>query len=298
MTLRPFVDRRVVDLDAADAVARKLAVEWSLAPPTLLRRGMNAIYASGDVVLRVGRASAPAAAAHRLAALLLDRGVSIGPPIEGLSVDRDGFAVTGWERIRPANRAVDWEAVGSTVRRVHEIEPSEIPGDYPVPPPSGFPWWDFDALVAEVANRLDSGALAGLTAAIDRRRGWKAMVDHDAVVCHGDVHPGNVLMTADGPVLIDWDLLCEAHPAWDHAMLTTYADRWGGDAGVYPAFSSGYGRDLGDDPVATTVAELRNVAATLMRVRAGSTDESARAEAERRLRYWRGDPDAPVWTAQ
>ena len=120
----------------------------------------------------------------------------------------------------------------------------------------------------------------------------------DAVVCHGDVHPGNVLMTLAGPVLLDWDLLCHAHPGWDHAMLLTLAERWGGDPAVYPAFAAGYGRSLVDDRAAATFGRLRNVAATLMRVRAGRTDPSAGDEAERRLRHWRGDADAPPWTAQ
>jgi hypothetical protein len=35
-----------------------------------------------------------------------------------------------------------------------------------------------------------------------------------------------------------------------------------------------------------------------MRVRAGRADPVAKAEADRRLRYWRGDPDAPTWQAQ
>ena len=74
----------------------------------------------------------------------------------------------------------------------------------------------------------------------------------DAVVCHGDVHPGNVLMTVAGPVLLDWDLLCHAHPGWDHAMLLTLAERWGGDPAVYPAFAAGYGRSLADDRAAVT----------------------------------------------
>jgi hypothetical protein len=40
------------------------------------------------------------------------------------------------------------------------------------------------------------------------------------------------------------------------------------------------------------------VIATLMRVRAGRTDVVAAAEAERRLRYWRGDAGAPLWNPQ
>ena len=52
------------------------------------------------------------------------------------------------------------------------------------------------------------------------------------------------------------------------------------------------------DPVAEAIAELRLVAATLMRVRAPQSNPSAYDEAELRLRYWRGEPDAPQWHAQ
>ncbi len=72
----------------------------------------------------------------------------------------------------------------------------------------------------------------------------------------------------------------------------------GGDPAVYPAFAEGYGVDQAADELTRTLAELRNVAATLMRVRAGRTNPAARDEAERRLRYWRGEPDPPVWNAQ
>ena len=68
------------------------------------------------------------------------------------------------------------------------------------------------------------------------------------------------------------------------------------DGHEYPAFAAGYGRSLADDPAAVAVAELRLVAATLMRLVAGISDPVAMAEAQRRLRYWRGDHDAPAWT--
>ena len=118
------------------------------------------------------------------------------------------------------------------------------------------------------------------------------------VVCHGDVHPGNVVMTDDGPVLLDWDLLCAGPPGWDHAMLLRLPI-WGwparvvrrrsrpGTAGRWPTIRR-----------PSPIAELRLVAATLMRVRAGFADPLAAEEASRRLRFWRGDPDAPPWRAQ
>lgn len=295
---RPFVDQRVVDLESARRAAATAAREWALAEPTLLRRGMNAIYVCGHEIVRVGRATAPAAASHDLAAVLADHGVPVAAPAAEHTMDIDGFAVTGWEQIRGDELPIDWVAVGAAVARIHTIDPSEIPAAYPIPSPTTFPWWDFDTLLDSVADRIDADALAGLGRTIRAGRSWRDDIGRGAVVCHGDVHPGNVLMTGAGPVLIDFDLLCHAAPAWDHAMLTTYATRWGGTADVYPAFARGYGRSLADDELTASIAALRNVAATLMRVRAGITDDAARAEAERRLRFWRGDPAAPQWLAQ
>ena len=138
-------------------------------------------------------------------------------------------------------------------------------------------------------------ARAGIDAALDRWAGWVRWDEEadaaDLVVCHGDVHPGNVVMTTDGPVLIDWDLMSRAPAGWDHAPLMTWTERWGGAPGVYEAFADGYGRSLRGDPVAEGYAELRLLAATLMRLRAGRSDPAARIEADRRLAYWRGDPD-------
>jgi aminoglycoside phosphotransferase (APT) family kinase protein len=50
----------------------------------------------------------------------------------------------------------------------------------------------------------------------DARRRLAALPDGTAV-CHGDFHPGNVLLSARGPVVIDWDLAGRGHPAADVA---------------------------------------------------------------------------------
>jgi tRNA A-37 threonylcarbamoyl transferase component Bud32 len=39
-------------------------------------------------------------------------------------------------------------------------------------------------------------------------------------VFHGDLHPGNVLLTGDGPVVLDWVNALAAHPALDVARST------------------------------------------------------------------------------
>lgn len=298
---RPFVDRPVVDVDAARRAASAALTTWGLpAEVELLRVGMNALFAvpGEPAVVRVGHATAPAAAAHRLVARLAGAGIPTPAPIDGWAADVGGFAVTGWDRVRTTRQAVRWEAVGEAVRAVHGLVPTIVPTDYPLPSPVSFPWWKFPALLDDVGGELDPAARAGIEAAVERAEGWAAAVSCDPVVCHGDVHPGNVLASARGPLLMDWDLVCTAGPAWDHAALITWADRWGGDPGLYARFAAGYGRSFVDDALARSLGELRNVAATLMRVRAGRTDAAAAAEAEQRLRFWRGDHGAPPWRAQ
>ena len=161
-----------------------------------------------------------------------------------------------------------------------------------------FGHWRFVALFDEVAPDLGGPERSALATVVERVSGWgETVAVAPQVVCHGDVHPGNVLMSADGPVVIDWDMVCAAPAAWDHAALLTWEERWGGTPGLYASFAAGYGLDLRDDPLATVLAEGRLLAATLMRCRAGRTDPAAADEARRRLRYWLGDPAAPVWRA-
>lgn len=295
---RPFVDRPVADLVAATSAATAAASTWGLPEPELLRRGMNALFTAGDVVIRVGNATAHPSLAHELADLLAAHEIPTVAPRHGLADVVGGLAVSGWQRIRPSSAGIDWRQVGAAVRAVHRLSIDSVPADYPVPSPVRFPWWDFAGLLDELRGSIDGPAMAGLEDAIERHSGWRDAVERDVVVCHGDVHPGNVLVSDHGPLLIDWDLLCIAPPAWDHAMLTTYAGRWGGAPHVYPDFAAGYGVSLADDGTTRSVAELRNVAATLMRVRAGCNDPAAAVEAERRLVYWRGDDHAPAWSAQ
>jgi aminoglycoside phosphotransferase (APT) family kinase protein len=297
MPARPFVDRPVGDVDAARALAARVTRSLDLPDPVLLRVGMNALFRAGDVVVRVGRPSAPASLAIELANRLRGHGIA-APTAAGADVFVDGeLAATCWEPLVASGDPIDWREVGAIVQRVHALALADLPLGYPVPPPTAFPWWDFEALMADVGADIDAAARAGLEAAIVRNAAWRRL-DGAHVVCHGDVHPGNVMMTAAGPVLIDWDLVCTAPAGWDHAMLLTLAERWGGDASAYSAFADGYGESMADDVATRRFAELRNVAATLMRVRAGRTDLVARSEAERRLRYWRGERGAPAWQAQ
>ncbi|MFT3854732.1 MAG: phosphotransferase [Ilumatobacteraceae bacterium] len=296
---RPFVAEPPGAVDDVVTAATTAAQHWGLPAPQLLRLGMNGTFAAGDdVVLRVSRPSVPAGQALWLAGELARHGVRVPAPARDDVVVHGGLSVVAVERIHPAG-AVDWAEVGAMVARVHALDPATVTGRHPLPWCGSFPWWDFDALLADVGPAIDAVALAALRASVERCYPLIAATrDDTGVVCHGDVHPGNVLPTADGSVLLDWDLLCRGPIAWDHGPLMTWTERWGGEPGIYERFADGYGESLRGDPLGEAVAELRLVAATLMRVRAGRADPLGAVEAERRLRWWRGDPGAPTWAAQ
>lgn len=97
---------------------------------------------------------------------------------------------------------------------------------------------DRDALehaLDELGCRWDGGPLSeparrALAAYADTIVGWLTQLDRriaafddaaaDAVVTHGEPHPGNLIDTGHGMVLVDWDTIAVARPERDLWMLT------------------------------------------------------------------------------
>lgn len=101
--------------------------------------------------------------------------------------------------------------------------------------------------LAEVQARLHAGALPGLEPLQERLRWWIAraplpvpLLRHaeDALarmpagdaVCHGDLHPDNVVLTARGPVVLDWSEVT-AGPALADVTRTSLMLRFAAPAG-------------------------------------------------------------------
>ena len=84
-------------------------------------------------------------------------------------------------------------------------------------------------------------------------------------LCHNDIHPGNVIMTADGPRLIDWLSTIRAGAALDlgcsHVLLSELAPERVDDPerprAVNAAVQSEYARLTGMSPAALTAAMER-----------------------------------------
>ncbi len=288
------------------------AAEQKLSEIQLIRRSMNAVYkvttANGPQIMRVSRPTDTTLPAIEFADYLRQNNFEVPSPMSHAPFRHDEIEITLWEYVEPdPDQLVDWQAIGLFVRRLHEINPANIAKFYPLPKAASFPWWNFDDLLAEMGPTLDS---ADCDILLER---WHKLRPHftaaqnidlessvdPPVLCHGDIHPGNVIVnrTTGRPVLIDWDLLSVAPREWDHAALLTWATRWGGQASTYSDFAHGYGSDFSNSDLANALAELRLLSATLMRWRAGLSTPAARVEAENRMKWWRQDPTAPMWQA-
>lgn len=288
-----------LDRSAAGVLASRAADQWYLPAPVAVRVGSNALFVAGDdVVLRVGqqRDVAPEALMRFLAAA----GVRTPLPIDGYEPIDDpaaGLRVTAIERLHPFG-PTDWVEAGRVVRRVHDLDPEVLATGGLLGHTAESPYWQFDRLLdeclAEPPVPIDASTAASLRRAA-LEVGELGAIDGLEVVCHGDVHPGNVVTTAQGTYLLDWDLCALGPAAWDHAPLMTWTSRWGGEPGIYERFADGYGVSMRGDELAERLATGRLLAATLLRLRAARHDAGAREEAVRRLAFWRGDPDAPQW---
>lgn len=293
-----------VQLDAAQAetVAAEVAADLGCdPPPQLLRSGRNHVFRAGDVVLRLAPPPADGQAHVRLARWLLDEGFPVARPLHDAAFV-GGAVVTVWEHVEPAPGVpTDYEQLGGIIARLHRIAPSRLPAGIELPWCGWADWLQLEPLLeaAAAGGVVGVAGIAALTEEYRALQDWQtAARDEPGVVCHGDVIPQNVLMRGDEVVLLDWDNLCLGPPAWDHAALLTWEDRWSGRPGTYRDFAAGYGADLAGSELARTLARVRLLAPTLNMVVRGADSPRRAAEARRRLRYWLGDPDAPPWRAQ
>ena len=100
-------------------------------------------------------------------------------------------------------RALTYEQVGATLATLY-ISIHKAP-----PPPDVVPLRDWiDAASRRSGDLLPTDIAAGVLTLIDRLPPGNGL-------CHADLHPGNVIMTADGPRIIDWACAVRALTVFD-----------------------------------------------------------------------------------
>ena len=124
------------------------------------------------------------------------------------------------------------------------------------PPPGVLSLRDWmDAWLRSAGGTLPEPIATGILALIERLQPADEL-------CHGDLHPGNVIMTAEGPRLVDWSGAVRAPAAFDlavgHILLTELAPEVADDPerprAVNAAAQSEYARLAGMSPAALTAA--------------------------------------------
>ncbi|MFI1163544.1 phosphotransferase enzyme family protein [Streptomyces sp. NPDC020801] len=209
----------------------------------LLALGENAVFAAGDLVVKVGRDAELLDRARRelrIAVWLAGAGV---PAVRAADPEArlvDGHPVTVWQRLPDAVRPAGPRDLAELLRIVHalpspgfELPPRELLG--------GVERWL--RLAGEAIDPADAAYLRA------RRDGFAAaaaaLTPHlPPGPIHGDALPRNVHIGPDGPVLVDLETFSADLREHDLVVMALSRDRYGLPAEGYDSFTSAYGWDV------------------------------------------------------
>ena len=214
----------------------------------LIRLGENALFhlPGPDVVVRVARSMAYWDDAGREVAVarwLAGQGFPAVRAYAGVAqpAEAAGRPVTFWEFVEGRNGdRGDIAVLAGLLSRLHRL-----------PRPEGFALPPADPL-GRVRRRLEAASLAApdkelLLARLEALQaelpGLRFPLAAGPV--HGDAHVENLMITAGGPVVIDFERFAWGQPEWDLSMTTTEwqtAGWWTADE--YARFAAAYGFDV------------------------------------------------------
>lgn len=273
----------------------------------LVKYTINAVYRLEPFVIRMTTGVEDAQRTVANATMLAAAGAptvrlaDVGPQ----PVRAGGWAATVWRHVPTTGRVPAPVDLAAPVRAVHGLPPTGgLRSWEPVAKArrriaraAGAAWMEpwsraevgmsATALIAALHERCDEleRALAGVR--------WHL----PAGLIHGDVHTGNLLVTADGPdLLCDLDSVGTGPREWDLTPPAHGAVRMGRPRRDYDAFAGAYGFDVtawDGWPTLRAVRDLQMATSTLGAFR--GRDDVARQLAHRLRTLLAGDDEA-VWT--
>lgn len=279
-----------------EARARELLVAAGLAggaadAARLLALGENAVFATGDLVVKVGRDPSLLPRAERelaVAGWLAEAGVPGVRAAEPKPRTAEGHPVTLWHRLPDALRPAAPADLAALLRLVHAL---------PAPPFALPP----RELLGGVERwlRLAGDAIDPADAAYlrERRDGFAAAAA--ALVprlppgpVHGDALPRNVHVGPDGPVLVDLETFSSDLREHDLVVMALSRDRYGLDPAAYDSFTEAYGWDVRAWDGCAVLRGARETASCAWVAQHAPSNPKALAEFRRRVASLRdGDPE-------
>ena len=231
------------------------------------------------------------------AAFLQDRGVPalrlLGP--EPQPHLRPGGAVTLWRRLEILPRTPTPEELGHVARDLHAATRDDLPAD--------MPWLDPFSMLRDQLARPAARALVelaeGFEAQIDAlEERWQALVLNDprgSAFVHGDYHIDNLVITPEGPVLLDLELSGRGPVSWDLAAQWVAVSRYGAPIEGYERFCDAYGWDLRTWSGSEALCQIYALLMVSWALSLRDTSPRMDAEAAIRLGGFLGLDDRP-WT--
>ncbi|MEV7521085.1 aminoglycoside phosphotransferase family protein [Streptomyces sp. NPDC091371] len=248
----------------------------------LLAFGENAVFAVGDLVVKVGREAALLERAERelaVAGWFAECGVPAVRAAEPKPRLVEGHPLTLWHRLPDAVRPAGPEDLAVLLRRIHALPsaPFELPARDLL---GGVERW----------LRLAGTAVDPADAAYLRAR-RDAYADEIAALTphlprgpiHGDALPRNVHVGPDGPVLVDLETVSADLREHDLVVMALQRDRYGLPAGAYEAFTSAYGWDVRDWEGCAVLRSARETASCAWVSQHAPSNPKAAAEFRRRV---------------
>ncbi|PSK66698.1 hypothetical protein B0E53_01339 [Micromonospora sp. MH33] len=269
----------------------------SAADAQLLRHHTNAVYAVGDVVVKIAplefgfdRSRTVVAVVDWLSAKGFPTvGLCSHVPAQPLVVD--GHAVTVWQRLNPADdNPVTTAELGQLLRELHgfPMPPVELPRLQPA---------------ESVRRSVDSAHLIDdrdrdllLSRLEDLGAAWSSMAFPlgDSLI-QSDPQTRNALRRLDGtPVLADWDGIAIGPREWDIATVAVHCRRFGGGREAFADFTASYGWEATTWSGFEELCRLRELQMIATNARKSRPGTSAAAEVHRRLDGLRNEKGAEL----
>ena len=288
---------RALELAVAAASRAGLNAEGA----TVLRRRTSVIIElpAADAVARVEPAGAVAVAelqvvaARLLEACAVPAARLIVPDLQ--PVVYAAGSVTLWHRLTILAGEPSPATLGHLARHLHEATRGSLSTEIPELDPIS----TTRDLLGRAANGGRFGGIEDLWEEFYQlAAAWDRIADEDPLgtaLVHGDYSVGNVLLTPDGPTLVDLEDSGGGAVSWDLVPQMVAVRRFGASPASYRSFCDAYGADLMTWEGADTLCRTFELAILSWAIANCDTSPQMEAEAALRLASFRGETDQP-WT--
>ncbi|MEU1655528.1 aminoglycoside phosphotransferase family protein [Streptomyces griseofuscus] len=260
----------------------------------LLALGENAVFAAGDLVVKVGRDAELLERARReldIAGWLAEAGVPAVRAAEPEPRLVEGHPVTVWHRLPDAVRPAEPRDLAELLRLVHALPAAPF-----VLPPrellGGVERWL--RLAGEAIDPEDAAYLRA------RRDGFAAAAAAltprlTPGPIHGDALPRNVHIGPKGPVLVDLETFSTDLREHDLVVMALSRDRYGLPAEAYDTFTETYGWDVREWEGCSVLRGARETASCAWVSQHAPSNPKALAEFRRRVASLRDGDESVRW---